>query len=66
MKSLPFPTISEIKIKQYINSCVIERAKSNGKNIQNKQQPDHIKDIVSEFNIVFDISSSKCPIEEGK
>ena len=28
------PTISEIKIKQYINSCVIERAKYHGKSIQ--------------------------------
>ena len=59
------PTISEIKIKQYINSCVIERAKYHGKSIQNKQQPDRIQDIISEFNVLFDISSCKCPIEEG-
>ena len=46
-------------------SCVIERAKYRGKSNQNKQQPDRIKDIISEFNVLFDISSCKCPIEEG-
>ena len=56
------PTISEIKIKQYINYCVIERDKYHGKSIQNKQQPDRIQDIISEFNVLFDISSCKCPV----
>ena len=46
------PTISEIKIKQYIISDIIERAKHHGKSIQNKQQPDRIQPIIFEFNVL--------------
>ncbi len=60
------PTLSEIKITQYINSGVIERAKYHGKSIQNKQQLDRIQPIIFEFNVLFDVSSCKCPIQEGK
>ena len=60
------PTISEIKIKQCIISDNIERAKYHGKNIQNKQQPDRIQPIISEFIVLFDVSSCKCLIQEGK
>ncbi|KAI6661428.1 hypothetical protein LOD99_13300 [Oopsacas minuta] len=60
------PTISELKIKQYINSDIIERAKYYGKSIQNKQQPDRIQPIISEFNVLFDVSSCKCLIQEDK
>ncbi|KAI6657810.1 hypothetical protein LOD99_552 [Oopsacas minuta] len=60
------PTISELKIKQYINSDIIEKAKYYGKSIQNKQQPDRIQPIISEFNVLFDVSSCKCLIQEAK
>ena len=57
------PTISENKIKQYIIIYIIERAKYHGKSIQHKPQPDRIQPIISEFNVLFDISSCKCLIQ---
>ena len=43
----------------------MERARNLSKNVDNKANIERIQSILSEFDILFDVSCCKCPIQDG-
>ena len=58
------PTINELMITQKITVDIIERARKISKKVGNMENIEYNKSVQSEFNVLFDVSCCKCPIQD--